>query len=312
MYQLQHVDSFTAWSQLVSNAFVPLQSEPVRQGRFSASMGANMLGDIGLMRISAKPHAVVRTDGLAAAGDGRYFKVSLQMSGHGLLVQDGREVVLAPGELAIYDTQRPYSLAFDREATTLVVMVPHAQFRLSREQVNQITAVRLDRHHPLAGTVTPLLEHLGNHLEQWDAHGGAALARNAADLLATALGGALAPSVTADTRQAQLARIRDYMRRQLADPALTPRSIAQAHFISVRTLHSLFADQPQGVAAMLRQWRMEEAASLLGDPVMAQVAIQVIGNRVGIPDSASFARAFSAHFGISPTKFRQVGNASLH
>ncbi|MCW4463910.1 helix-turn-helix domain-containing protein [Glutamicibacter sp. MNS18] len=306
MYHIQHVDSFTAWSKLVSTAFVPLHSEPVRSGHFSASLGINMLGDIGLMKVNAKPHAVVRTDGLAAAGDGRYFKVSLQMHGHGLLVQDGREVVLAPGELAIYDTQRPYTLSFDKDATILVVMIPHDKFRLSHEQVNQITAMRLDSGHPLTGTVTPMLQHLGANLELWDEHGGAALARNATDLLATVLGGALGTATGMNHREGQRERILDYLEAHLADPALNPRSVAQAHFISVRSLHALFADQPESVAAIIRRRRLETAADLLRDPLLAGVPIQLIGTRVGMPDGASFTRAFSGHFGLSPSRYRSV------
>lgn len=306
MYQIQHVDSFTAWSHLVSNAFVPLQSEPVATGRFSASLGINMLGDIGLMKVHARPHAVLRTDGLAAAGDGRYFKVSLQMNGHGLLVQDGREVLLAPGELAIYDTQRPYTLSFDQDATTLVVMIPHEKFRLSQEQVSQITAMRLDSAHPLTGTVTPLLHHLGTNLQQWDEHGGAMLARNAADLLATVLGGTLGAVTGGDQRAVQRERILDYLASQLSDPTLNPRSVAQAHFMSVRSLHALFADQPESVAAVIRRLRLEAAAGLLHDPLMAGLPIQSVGIRVGLPDGASFARAFSGHFGLSPSRYRSA------
>lgn len=305
MYQFQHVDSHTAWSDLVSQSFVPLRSEAVSSGRFRASLATNMLGGIGMMRISAKPHAVQRTEPLAAAGDGKYFKVSLQLTGHGLLVQDGRQVLLAPGELAIYDTQRPYSLAFEREATTMVVMIPHEQFRLPQEQVHQITAVKLDGRHPLAGTVTPLLHHLGEHLDQWDEHGGAPLARNASDLLATALGGVLTPASPAGGKQRQRQRIQEYIRTRLADPALCPGSIAAAHYLSVRSLHALFAAEPRPVGALIRHQRMELAAELLTDPMLAQVPIQAIGARVGLPDAAGFARAFAAHHGVSPSRYRQ-------
>lgn len=306
MYQRQLVDSFTTWAQLVSDAFVPLQSEPVRSGRFSASLDVNMLGQIGIMKVHTQPHAVLRTAELAAAGDGRYFKVSLQLDGHGLLIQDGREVVLAPGELAIYDTQRPYTLSFDKQATTLVVLIPHEKFRLTGSQVNQITAMRLDSQHPLTGTVTPLLQHLGSHLESWDRHGGATLARNVADLLATALGGALGAGLEVDRRQAQRARIIQFLRHHLADPALNPRSIAEAHFMSVRSLHALFADHGESVAAMLRRLRMDAAAELLLDPTLAGVSIQAIATRVGMPDSAGFARAFGAHHHLSPSRYRQA------
>lgn len=200
MYQLQHVDSFTAWSRLISDAFVRLQSEQVSGGHFTATLGATMLGDIGLMRIQAKPHAVQRTENLTSSGDGDFYKVSYQLDGYGLLIQDGRETLLAPGDLAIYDTQRPYTLAFEKPASVMVALIPHDQFRLSQQQVSQLTAVSLKQTHPLSGTVAPLLRHLGSNLPAWDEFGGYQLARNTVDLLATALDGAMGGECHADAK----------------------------------------------------------------------------------------------------------------
>ncbi|MDR4531951.1 helix-turn-helix domain-containing protein [Glutamicibacter sp. PS] len=305
MYQTQQVDSFAAWSRLISQAFVPLESEQVASGHFSASLAVNMLDDIGLMRIASKPHAVLRTDALAAAGDGAYFKVSLQVTGHGMLIQDGREVTLAPGELAIYDTQRPYSLVFDAPAKVMVVMIPQDSFRLTRAEVAQITATKLDAAHPLTGTVAPLLSHLGEHLPHWDNYGGAALAHNAVDLLGTAMSAILGSSVQGNARERQRRGILQYIERHLADPRLNAHFVAEANFISVRTLHALFADQPRTVAAHIAALRMQRAAELLTDPLLATVSVQSIGARVGFTDASGFSRAFTRAHRISPTAYRR-------
>lgn len=305
MYQVQHVDSFSAWSALISDAFVQLRSEQVSCGHFAATLGANMLGDIGLMRITAKPHAVLRTEDLSTSGDGDYYKVSYQLDGHGLLVQDGRETVLSPGDLAIYDTQRPYTLAFEKPASVVVALVPHDQFRLSPQQVAQITAVALKDEHPLAGTVTPLLRHLGNNLSTWDQFGGYSLARNTVDLIATALAGALGGENQADSKSAQRQRITAYIDAHLDEPELDPARIAAAHFISVRSLHALFEHEPRTVAALIRHRRMQQASALLRDPLLGDISVQRIGARVGIPDAAGFSRMFSREFALTPGRYRQ-------
>ncbi|MGV2951554.1 helix-turn-helix domain-containing protein [Glutamicibacter sp. AGC46] len=307
MYQLQHVDSFTAWSRLISDAFVRLQSEQISSGHFTATLGANMLGDIGLMRIHAKPHAVQRTENLTSSGDGDFYKVSYQLDGYGLLIQDGRETLLAPGDLAIYDTQRPYTLAFEKPASVLVALAPHGLFRLSQQQVGQLTAVALRQTHPLSGTVAPLLRHLGANLSQWDEFGGYQLARNTVDLLATALGGALGAECHGDAKERQRELATSYIAAHLDDPDLGPARIAAAHFMSVRSLHALFENQPLSVAALIRHLRMREAARLLRDPLLAELPVQAIGSRVGIADAAGFSRMFSKEFGSTPGKYRCAG-----
>lgn len=304
MYQIQHVDSFTAWSRLISDAFVQLRGEQVTGGHFTASLGVNMLGDIGLMRIHARPHAVRRTVDLTNSGDGEFYKVSYQLDGYGLLVQDGRETVLAPGDLAIYDTQRPYTLAFEKPATVVVALIPHGQFKLSTQQVGQVTALALKNNHPLSGTVAPLMNHLGANLAQWDEYGGYPLARNTVDLLATALGGVLGIDTVADTKAQRREKITSYIDEHLNDADLGPAQIAAAHFISIRGLHALFEHQPHSVAALIRHRRLTEASRLPRDPPLLAQSVQAIGARVGIADAAGFSRMFSREFGRTPGKYR--------
>ena len=137
MYQMQRVDSFEAWKSLVSSAFVPLHSEPVRAGAFAGSIAGSQFGSVGVMQVEATAHAVRRTENQLAAGDAPHFKLNLQLSGHGMLLQDGRETLLRPGELAIYDTQRPYTLMFEEDFKTLVLMFPQHQLGLPVAKVRE-------------------------------------------------------------------------------------------------------------------------------------------------------------------------------
>ena len=106
-------NDFDGWQGLVSDSFVPLDTEPQRRGGFQGRISARDYDSVVMSQINANPHAVLRTPELIArarsqahgcAAGTNYFKVSLQLDGHGLLIQDGREMALAPGSLAIYDT----------------------------------------------------------------------------------------------------------------------------------------------------------------------------------------------------------------
>lgn len=81
---------------------------------FRGSLRSLQPGTTVLTEINSDPHTVQRTEELIHGGDNAFFKISFQTSGQGLLIRDGREVVLKPGTLAIYDTSRPYTLTFDR------------------------------------------------------------------------------------------------------------------------------------------------------------------------------------------------------
>jgi AraC-like DNA-binding protein len=67
-------------------------------------------------------------------------------------------------------------------------------------------------------------------------------------------------------RRTLVTAIYDFIESQLADPAPSPGDVAVAHHISLRYLHSLFADQPVSVAGRIRRQRLERCRHDLLDP----------------------------------------------
>jgi AraC-like DNA-binding protein len=63
-----------------------------------------------------------------------------------------------------------------------------------------------------------------------------------------------------------MARIRAFIERHLADPDLSPATIAAAHHISTRTLHKLYKAERHPVAASIRRRRLERCRLDLLDP----------------------------------------------
>src|SRR5699024_12568587 len=109
---------------------------------------------------NAQPHAALRSPGLLPrtrpgrrGGTAHCLKVSLQLDGHGLLIQDGREMPLAPRTLAIYDTSRPYTLSFDSDFSSYVMMFPQSRVNLPVAAVGQLTATPIGADHQLGAVV---------------------------------------------------------------------------------------------------------------------------------------------------------------
>ncbi|WP_286166604.1 helix-turn-helix domain-containing protein [Arthrobacter sp. AQ5-05] len=303
---MQHVDSFGAWKALVSSAFVPLHSEPVRAGSFAGSIAGSQFGSVGVMEVEATAHVVRRTENLLAAGDQPQFKLNLQISGHGILLQDGRETLLRPGELAIYDTQRPYTLLFEEEFKTLVLMFPQQQLGLPATQVREMTATTIGTEHPLGRAITPFLGQLAGLLPHMQGPVGHRLATNAVDLLSTLLAAELHEhdGSAVDGHHRQIRSIQAYIDEHLSDPELCPGSIAEAQYVSLRSLHKIFAESGHTVAEWIRTRRLEQCRRDLSDPIQHHVPVGAVGARWGLPDAAHFSRVFRAAYGNSPSAFR--------
>jgi hypothetical protein len=71
------------------------------------------VGGLNLTRVDSDAQTVVRTKRLIARSVDDTMLVSFAVQGGGRVVQDGREALLEPGDLALYDTTRPYQLLFD-------------------------------------------------------------------------------------------------------------------------------------------------------------------------------------------------------
>ena len=289
----------------VSESFVPLQVSTAGPDHFRGIIRGASVDEVHVTEVRATSHVVERTPELIARGDRSYFKLSLMLAGTGLLIQDDREAVLQAGDLAVYDTDRPYSLVFDEGFRTMVVMFPKHLLSLPPDVVGQLTAVRISGQEGLGGVVVPYLTQLAGNLDQLAGATGARLAHSALDLVSTVFTRELGlDGVSADPHRALVQRIRSHIDRNLASTDLGPASIASAHFISTRHLHGLFQEQGVTVSTWIRTRRLEQCRRDLLDPMLADRPVAAIAARWGFVDAAHFSRAFKSAFGISPSEYR--------
>lgn len=309
MYRQAIARDFDQWSELVSSSFVPLYAEPVRAGSFTGRLSFKRLGDTVMTEISALPHMVHRGHELISPSDPAFCKISFQRTGHGLLIQGGRETLIGPGQFAVYDTSRPYTLAFDADSTSYVLMVPRDRFNIDDDGLAQLTATMLGERHHLSAAVAQFALHCGQLLPGLDDATGRRLTTNVIDLLSTVMTDELycrGPSRPAGRtdRQQQLQAVLNYIDDNLADPLLDPQRIAEAHFVSLRSLHQLFNGTGRTVAATIRSHRLQRCRDDLSDPAQRRTPVATIGARWGLMDPAHFSRTFRQAYGESPSQFR--------
>ncbi|MEV7457145.1 helix-turn-helix domain-containing protein [Pseudarthrobacter oxydans] len=300
--------SFDHWKHLVAESFVPLAAQTADVDGFRGRMRSRVLDRMSIVEVTATSHEVHRTPALIARAHERYFKLNLQLEGTGLLVQDNREAVLRPGDLAIYDTSRPYTLTFEEQARMMVVMFPCDALALPADYVGQLAAVRMAGSAGLSGIVGQFIRQLSENLDVLSGPSGSRLAANALDLVSTMLHAEMDIAPDRMKPQALLAvSIREYIEANLADPLLSPATIAAAHFISTRHLHNIFHESGTTVASWIRSQRLEGARRDLRDPLHAGKSVGAVAARWGFLDAAHFSRTFRDAFGVPPSDWRRGG-----
>lgn len=300
--------SFDHWKHLVAESFVPLAAQTADVDGFRGQMRSRVLDRMSIVEVTATSHEVHRTPALIARAHERYFKLNLQLEGTGLLVQDNREAVLRPGDLAIYDTNRPYTLTFEEQARMMVVMFPCDALSLPADYVGQLAAVRMAGSAGLSGIVGQFIRQLSENLDVLSGPSGSRLAANALDLVSTMLHAEMDIAPDRMKPQALLAvSIREYIDANLSDPLLSPATIAAAHFISTRHLHNVFHESGTTVASWIRSQRLEGARRDLRDPLHAGKSVGAVAAHWGFLDAAHFSRTFRDAFGVPPSDWRRGG-----
>jgi AraC-like DNA-binding protein len=273
-------ERFSYWRELICDTFVGLDAE--RPGRgFTGTLESAPLGPLRLTEVRSVAQHVVRSPRQIERGRSDDVLVSVQRSGRGLVRQDGREALLRPGELALYDAARPYTLTFDAPFAQAVFQLPRDLLTERLGGLDGLTAARVAAPPELLS---------GSDGER------------ALDLLAVTLGELLGRA--ASPAEAHRRAIRMHVERGLGDPGLTPATIAAANALSPRYVHRLWAQEgSETLGRHILRRRLERARADLehGEGTVTEIAF-----RWGFRSPAHFSRAYRRQFGVAPSEHRQV------
>jgi AraC-like DNA-binding protein len=302
---------FEYWKHVLSDTFVPLEvSSPSGDADFLGRLRGCDLGSLRLIEVHAEPHTAHRTARLTRVAPAGCYKIGVQLRGSSVLIQDGREATLTPGDFTFYDTDRPYTLAFSDPHRMLVLVFPRDMLGLPQSRLAALTATRFPgQAGGMASLIGPFLGQVADLLDEVEGGGvgvGLRLAGNVVDLLGTVLAERLdrVPAEPDAVHRALMLQITAFIEDHLAEADLAPGQIAAAHHISLRQLHKLFHASGTTVAGWIRQRRLEHCGHDLRDPRCATRSVAAVGARWGYPDPAHFSRLFKSTYGVGPRDYR--------
>lgn len=221
---------------------------------------------------------------------------------------DGEPVVLQQGQGALLDGRAAMRFRAEEPVRAMRILVDEQ--RLPAEaRFRRTPPFALLKDSPLVtgciGFVSGLLQLQHPHVEP---HDEVAVSQPLIALLTSLLDVALhtEPALPSRPHRGE-ARRRDqveaYIDEHLAEPDLSPVSIADALGLSVRSIHAAFADETGTVAALIRARRVERAKALL--LVRAEPpGTGALAARVGL-STDQLTRSFRAATGETPRRWWQ-------
>ncbi|MGW3085571.1 AraC-like ligand-binding domain-containing protein [Streptomyces sp. NPDC001108] len=303
-------DRFDWFTELVRENVAAFSLGSAHAHDFEARMTGVDLGSAQLTHLVFEPLHAVRTPRHIRRGDPETYQLALIGGSPMVTRQHDNEAEIPTGSLVFFDTSHPLdTLVTDERGQGRVTLlrIPRSALPLPAGRVDRVLARRLAPDgvtgHVLCQYLTTIRDRAAD-LGTGERH---RLGTIAVDLAAAFLAEHsdtryLQPPET--RRQALRTRIDCYIESNLGSADLTVTHLAAHHHISVRSLHRLYDDQQETVAASIRRRRLERCRADLADPRLAAYPIAVLASRWGFPAPAEFSRAFRTAYGLSPRAFR--------
>lgn len=236
-----------------------------------------------------------------------HILIIYHVSGRGRTRARGGACEFADGDISVCDLEVAWSMELRDDFEVFVLEVPRERLfgRLGRNRIDLPTVLGTT---VAAAAARPVMRTLAGNLsvlEQADLATGEIAVT---ELVAGALLGetkSAAETVT-QVQAAHLRRVYAAIEARLGDPNLSMADVAQQEALSQRYLQRLFELQDMTFSNYVRERRLERCCVDLVDAKHADQTIADIGYRWGFRDQASFSRAFSATYGMSPRSFRKA------
>ena len=300
-------DDVTAqWEQILSATFLPWTvaiPELPERNAFRAWVRRWPIDDLLLSDCRCGPCSGRRARHQLAQTEGEFVVVMINLKGAMTIGLRHTVAALTPGGVAAWDSTQRNQFTVPESLSLRGIVIPRAALDEVDGHPWMRDGVVLDSTAPATRL---LMSHLATLSEVLPGLGSATMsaARMAAlELFVGALRSDSDFCSTASVRPALRSSIERYIDRHLLDGAVTPAAIAAAHWVSIRTVNRVFSATGQTVGEVVRARRLARARAEVaaGDRPISEIA-----HRWGFSDTSHFSRTFKAHYGYSPTDYRNT------
>jgi len=299
-------ERLSQWYDVAKDLYVNHECRIEKGVPFHAQVEASHLGDITVSVLDCGPAHFIRSETDVSAMVGEHAFVCLQLDGHAIWRQDGREDGSWPTDLVLIDGRRPYELYIPDQSRLMVLKVPYRALEQRLGPTVGLTAIAVSGSEGLGALVAGFLTLLPAGLPIAQEALETRVADHALDLAVMALmaGTAGRRPRLSSAKEVALASLRAAIDHHLADPEIDTETVAKSAGMSVRYASQLLAEQGTSIERYIVERRLQNCRRVLEDPTQAHRSITEIAMSWGFSDLSHFGRRFKQAFGLSPRDFR--------
>ncbi|GAB2910781.1 helix-turn-helix domain-containing protein [Streptomyces mayteni] len=309
-----------AWRGMLHDSLIELDAIPVggtgRKADYTGWLRQIDLKCLTLTDVGSDPVRVVRAPRMLLGNQDDFYLLSIaKEASSSFSGNTGSQ--LRSGDAVLLDSTVPFQLRADGFAHHLVLTLPRADVArvmpVERERVGR----RITAENPVLRVLWATITEIQAGGERFDPDLLPELGYVLRELIFSVLRSDEFGDRTAVNgllgHRAQLLRMRDFVRRNLAEPDLSAKAMAAAFGVSVRYVELVFRESGTSPARYIRETRMAEARRNLASPQRRQRPIAAIARSVGIENPTVFTRMFRHFYDVTPSEYRrsQIGERRM-
>ncbi|MDH2416143.1 helix-turn-helix transcriptional regulator [Nocardioides sp. CER19] len=298
-----HVD-FEGWRQFCSDSLMGDDVWPIEnEDHFSGEFDRRWIDDCLVVRCSASPyHGSFRRN--SQASDYLAFSISWPPTGEDFVLRTEEQVRSSDTRMGLWDHASIHQFAVNIRRDNTYVFVPKDALRGHGVRLSTLSQPTGVDARPTAQVLAGVLSSILDQPAPLAPADSSAIRSAILNLFAgTSRDVVLETSgaVSAMMRQ----RVEQWIAANVSTGPVSPAAAANAHGISVRSLHRLFSETSETYGDVVRAVRLDGARQELAS---SSATVQTIATRWGYADVSHFCREFKRSFGMTTGDFRK----SLH
>jgi AraC-like DNA-binding protein len=300
-------DRSLQWSHFVSDIFFPLSATFAAPERFDGTIENWDLGQVSLSRFQSAPVCYDRAKEHLRGRAQDDLLVTFVTETEAQFSQGDNHLHCKKDGFFIQRGDLPYQFSHAENNELWVLKVPTQLVKNRVRVLDRYVSYTYDSSRGAGALFLDTARSIPRRMEQFGPITKDGLGSCLVELLCLALQDderALGSGLSS-VRMGHLARVERYVRKNLANHAMTIEDIALANGISSRYLHQLFEGSEATIGQWIRQLRLEAALKDLQDPRHGETLAE-IAYRWGFGDQAQFSRHFKSHFGKTPREVRLI------
>jgi AraC family transcriptional regulator, positive regulator of tynA and feaB len=296
------------WTDALTDLCGYFDVDPLEASSFEGRVNYTTVSKLKLCQIEASQHRIAHTVSRARLSEHPYVKILFQTHGISYFEQNGRHIVVMPGDCLAYDVSCPHTIVSPAMTRHEVVIVPKELLLERGFRLAKMSACKLSARTGTGRIAHDFVHAVFDEATKLSPNNAAGVADSLIDLL-------LLPLREADAMfdrvgpEAMYVRAQGFIREHLRDPDLSIDQISAALGCTKRYLHMLFSDRGMTVSDYIWQTRLQNCRHEL--ETQAGKTITDVAFSWGFSSSSHFSRVFRKYFGFVPSAIHKAQHAGL-